>query len=349
MKKTFKMVGMACLVGAFAFLGSSCKKNNTDTTSIKVTLPAVEEMNIGEERAYINWEDGRHMMWSRDDMFMFYNLNSDYTKSIRNIYTLYEGADTQTAHFSGGVMGDEQDLGYFCFYPAQKVMDHPIGPRNSQTFDVPAEQHYNPRTMDPTSLVMAVKGKAPSDDFTFLQIFGFLKVRIQAEAGRDRVEWVSVTDKSFNLTGDITVDIPAVDPGTLEELIGRCANPNVAWNDYMTQLNTYLHEMNYSSNPTGKTVTLICDEPVQLGPDPNDPNNPYTDFFITLRPGALANGFVVTVKYEGVDEPVVYDQYDPESSHWYLNLPTQVDAYGNYLYPRKFCIRPSYSIGARIN
>ena len=50
MKKTFKMIGMACLVGAFAFAGSSCKKNDTDTTSsFKVSLPAVEETTIGEE------------------------------------------------------------------------------------------------------------------------------------------------------------------------------------------------------------------------------------------------------------------------------------------------------------
>lgn len=343
MKKTFKMIGMACLLGAFAFAGSSCKKNNTDATSFKVNLPSVEETTIGEERAYIDWNDGRYMKWSREDKVMFYNLNgSDYTKSIRNVYTLYEGAGTTHAHFSGEVMGDVQDPGYFAFYPAEKVEAYPIGPRNSQKFDVPDVQHYNEGTMDATSLVMAAKGWAPTEDVTFKHIFGFIKVRIKANdtLNYNKVEWVSVTDKTFPLSGDVTLDLPAVDKDVLENLINMCYNPSVEWDTYAQAVSNYKDDLHYSAHSTGNTITLICDEPVQL-------NDEYTDFFITLRPGALAEGFKVTVKFEGVAEPVEFDQFWPGSGNW---------AYGSYMYepntpryPRQFTIKPGYSMGTRIN
>ena len=351
MKKTFKMIGMACLVGAFAFAGSSCKKNDTDTTSsFKVSLPAVEETTIGEERAYIDWEDGRYMKWSKDDRVMFYNLNSDYTKSIRNPYTLYEGAGTTTAFFHGNVMGDEQDLGYFAFYPAEKVeipendlFENGIGPRNSQTFSVPAEQTYNEGTMDAKSLVMACSEWAPTDAANFSHIFGFIKVRIKAqpELGYNKVEWVSVTDNTFHLSGDITIDLPGVDEEELERLINIAYNPAKDWeNDYMIPLTNYLHSINYHGNGTGKTITLNCPEPVQLTAD-------YKDFFITLRPGALAEGFKVTVKFEGIDQPKVFDKFDPNSPNWaYENYYA---APGIHKYPRMFTILPGYSMGTRVN
>ena len=324
-------------------LAHPAKKNNTDTTSFKVNLPSVEETTIGEDRAYIDWADGKYMKWSREDRVMFYNLNgSDYTKSIRNVYSLYEGAGETHAHFSGGVMGDEQDPGYFAFYPAEKVENYPIGPRNSQTFDVPAVQHYNEGTMDATSLVMAAKEWAPTDDVTFKHIFGFIRVRIKADPSQNwnKVEWVSVTDKLFNLTGDVTIDLPAVDADQLESLINMCYNPSVDWDTYLSTLNPYLNELHYHGNGTGKTITLICDEPVELSDE-------YTDFYITLRPGALAKGFTVTVKFEGLTEPHVFTQFDPDATDW---------AYGSYMYapgvqryPRQFTIKPGYSMGTRVN
>ena len=55
MKKTIKMIGMACLVGALAFVGSSCKKNNTDnTSSIKLGLPTLEETSVMAKEFILN-------------------------------------------------------------------------------------------------------------------------------------------------------------------------------------------------------------------------------------------------------------------------------------------------------
>jgi hypothetical protein len=328
------MLGMACLLGAFAFVGSSCKKN-TETNSIKVGLPTVEETNIDGDRAYIDFNDGNKMKWSKDDQIMFYNLNSDYTKSIRNPYVIFNGVGTIDGDFEGESMGAAQDLGYYAFYPAEKVENYPIGPRNSQTFEVPAEQQYNVGTMDATSLVMAVKGHSPFEHFSMSHIFGFIKLRLK---GTQKVEWISVTDNEFNLSGTITIDLPAVNANTLQALINKCANYQISWESYAAELDTYLHGeggLNYSSEPTGQTMTLYCDDPVQL----NASN--YTDFFITLRPGSLCKGFVVTVKYQGVEEPVVYNKFNPGAAEW---------AYGAYpQYPRGFAIRPGNIMGAKVN
>lgn len=350
MKKTIKMIGMACLVGAFAFVGSSCKKNNTDTTSIKLSLPAIEEINIGEERAYIDYGDGQKMKWSKDDAIMYYNLNSDPERSIRQEYTLYAGAGTTLGYFNGLPLGDVQDpnLGYFAFYPAEKVRDYPLGERNSQTFDVPTEQNYNYETMDPKSLVMAVKGFSPSESATFAHIFGFVRIRIK---GTQKVEWVSITDNYFELSGTATIDIPAVDPERLSNLVQMSANPAYSWEQYFAALDPYLHTeddgLHYHAVGTGKTLTLNCGDGVQLNP------NEYTNFFITVRPGALGKGFVVKVKYEGVDEPVEYQQFNPENEAWAYAPEMGEHGYWtpNHLpkYPRGFSVQPRTVIGYRLN
>ena len=351
MKKTIKMIGMACLVGAFAFVGSSCKKNNTDTTSIKLNLPALEEINVGSERAYIDYSDGQKMKWSKDDQIMYYNLNSEPSRSIRQVYTLYNGAGTTAGYFSGLPLGDVQDpeLGYFAFYPASKVVDHPLGPRNSQTFDVPEVQNYNYATMDPKSLVMAVKGFSPSESATFSHIFGFVRLRLK---GTQKVEWISITDNFFHLSGTATVDLPAVNSQRLSELVRMSANPVYSWEEYFAALEPYLYTeddgLHYHAEGTGKTLTLNCgEEGVQLNP------SEYTNFFITVRPGDLGKGFVVRVKYKDVTEPVEFQQFNPENPAWAYAPEMGETGYWteDHLpkYPRGFSVQPRTVIGYRLN
>ena len=341
MKKTVKMIGMACLVGAFAFAGSSCKKNNNDTTSIKVNMPGVEVSSVDGDRAYIDYGDGNKMKWSKDDQIMFYNLNeNDYRRSVRNVYTLYQGANDTLGYFNGGLMGDLMGYGgYFAFYPASKVETHEIGPRNSQTFDVPDTQNYNVNRMDPTSLVMATKGENIIDNgFNLNHIFGFVNLKLK---GTQKVEWISITDNELNLSGNITIDLPAVNATTLQGLVNICADYTATWDSYMATLNGYLHGdggLNYNSDPSSdKTITLVCEDPVQL-------TNEYTNFYITLRPGCLGKGFVVKVKYEGEAEPVVYNKFNPTvtgEGGW---------AYGAYAqYPRAFCIKPGNAMNCKVN
>ena len=338
MKNTFRMIGMACMMGALAFVGSSCNKENSETTSMKVNLKPVEEVSIDGDKAYIDYADGRKMKWSEGDQIAFYNLNQEYTQSVRKVYTLYNGAGTTEGDFSGDGMGalNSGFPGYYGFYPASKVVNYPIGPRNSQTFEVPAEQHYNAGTMDPSSLVMAVMGENIMDQgFNMNHIFGFINLKM---VGTRKVEWISVTDNALNLSGNITIDIPAVNSSTLSSLVNICSDYSNSWESYMSALNGYLHGeggLNYYSEPTGKTIKLICDEPVQLQP------NTYTNFYITLRPGSLAKGFVVTIKFTDQQYPIEYHKFNPNSPEW---------AYGAYpQYPRAFCIKPGTAMNAKIN
>lgn len=326
MKKTFKMIGMACLVGAFAFVGSSCKKNNTDTTSIKANMPALEENYIDGDRAYIDFNDGNKMKWSEGDQIAIYNLAENYTQSVRNIYTLISGANTTEGHFSGGVMGDlnEGFDGYYAFYPASMVVNHPIGPRNSQTFDIPATQNYHYNCMDPTSLVMAVKGEGIMDHFRMTHIFGFADFKLK---GTKKVERIVVTDKAFNLNGDVTVDLPYFTYGTyftLKNRILELADYQCNYAAALYSLNETLQQCNYMGQG-GRTMTLECGNGVQLNP------NTYTKFIMTLRPGALCQGFSVTVYYTD-NTSVTFNKFNPNHADYgYAS---------NQALPRAFCTKP---------
>ncbi len=327
MKKTVKLMGMAILLGAVAFLGSSCKKNDP-ATSIKVSLPVVEELSIDGEKAYIDFSDGNQMKWSAGDEIMFYNLFQDYSQSVAKVYGITDGVGEHYADFFGGDMGSEKgDWGYYAFYPAAKVKNYPLQPGNRQYFDVPDFQTYNKTSMDPTSLVMAAHGDdILSGHFLMKHIFGFVNMKLK---GTKAVSSIVIRDNYFNLNGRISANLPYVNESTLSTLIAQCADYTVDFdNTYMVALNNYLHgDLGYMSEPQGKYIRLDCSANggVQLN------NSTYTNFYITLRPGALAKGFVVEVTYTNGDVDII-KKFDPTSSSW---------AYGAYpQYPRGFCVRP---------
>lgn len=321
MKKTIKMIGMVCLMGAFAFLGSSCKKEKTETATIRVSMPAVEEMDVDGGRAYIDYGDHKKFKWSDGDIIMVYNLNNDdYTKSIRHEYVLYNGADEEYADFTGHTMGAMQSS-FYAFYPSSKVIDHEIGPRNSQTFDVPASQDYNVDCMDPTSLVMAAKGETiPQGNYNLKHIFGFANIKLK---GNQAVDKIVIKDNVFNLNGNVTVDLPKVDEANLQALTIACGAEDQA--QFEDMIDAVLHGengMNYNSEPGDNTMTLNCGG-VQLS------ESSYTNFIITLRPGALRKGFKVYVYYEGQQEP---------------------DEFLNFNAPDKsYCVKPAYLKNYKLN
>ena len=292
MKKVVRMFGMACLMGVFAFCGSSCKKNEQKVSSVSINMPAVEESFIGEEKAYIDFADGNKMKWSEGDQVVVYNLMNDYTQSEKVVYTLSNGAGTTAANFvSEDAVSETTEEGFFVFYPASKVENHPLGARNSQTFDVPATQTYTAGSMDPTSLVMACKVNDPHAGFNMKHIFGFANIRMK---GTQTVQSVKIIDNAFNLNGNITADIPGVDETQLSTLISECASASTtaAFDTYMSNLRDYLQTVNYTSEPGDKTMTLVCpDGGVALQADK------WTHFVFTLRPGALVKGFVVEVEF----------------------------------------------------
>lgn len=337
MKKTIKMIGMACLVGAFAFASTSCKKEKTDTTSINVSVPQVEVNNIDGDRAYIDFigDPDMLMRWSKDDTIAIFNLAEDYTHSICNPYKLVSGANTPNGTFSGDVMGElnEGFDGYYAFYPYSKVKNHAIGPRNSQTFDVTATQNYVENCMDPTTLVMALKDANYEDGMHFDHIFGFINLRLK---GTKSVQSIVVTDKEFPLNGYVTVDLPKVTYGQARLLRNSCdelADYQTTYSTAIERLNDVLseeHGVNYygqqgynGANPY--EMTLECGG-VQLN------TSSYTNFIMTLRPGALHQGFYVTVNYTDGGSQSFYKFYPGSNEYGFANVPAA---------PRGFCVKPA--------
>lgn len=321
-------------MGAIAFLGSSCKKNQDTVASADVNLAAVNDAGtFGQgSRAYIDYFDGNKMKWSAGDQLMIYNLDNDWTKSKREVFTLQTGEGTTSGKFVGNNLGDALGIGFRVFYPASKVVNHELGKNNSQTFDVPATQNYAKDCMDPTSLVMACTTGAVHSNFQMQHIFGFANIRIAdlRTGGPKKVKSVEVTDNFFNLNGNITADLPGVESEVLSGLINQCAaaNTDAAFNAYMTALTSYLHEINYTSEPGTKTITLNCPtDGVQLS------NTEYTNFVITLRPGSLSKGFDVKINF--TDETAVeFHGFNP-------NYPTAyVNWVGTTITPNLFCTMP---------
>lgn len=325
MKKTVRVLGMACTLGLFALLGSSCNKETKEVSNINVNMPALEESFIEGERAYIDFSDGKKMKWSAGDQLMVYSLNNDYTESQAEVFTLSSGAGTTLGNFySANSVNPKAEIGIFAFYPAAKVMNYPLGPGNSQTFEVPATQNYNVNTCDPTSLVMAYTGRGVlmHENFTMSHIFGLANFRMK---GTKKIASVKVIDNTFNLTGTISADIPGVNPDVLSGLIDDCADYQIPFETYMGELRSYLQGINYTSNPTGKEITLQCPG-VQLN------NTTWTNFIVVLRPGALANGFRLEITCtDGSVYPV--EKFNPENQQQYC-------VSNNPAYPRGFCVKP---------
>lgn len=318
MKKTVKLMGMAIMLGAVAFFGSSCKKD-TPAATFKLDLPVVEVISVDGDKAYIDFSDGNKMKWNEGDKIMAYNLSTTPSQSVTAVYTITNGVATTSGDFMGNDLGAEQEYGYYAFYPAEKVMNHPLENGIRQTFDVPNSQNYTAGGMDPSSMVMAANAIG---HFAFKHIYGFMDLRLK---GNKAVREIVVVDNYFNLNGKISANIPYVNESTLSGLIDQCADYTVDFDDeYMVALNNYLHgPLNYTSQPMGRDMTLVCGG-VQL-------NSSYQDFYITLRPGALAKGFQVKVVYTDDDEEII-SKFDPEDSAWGYSAYPQ--------YPRGFCIRP---------
>ena len=73
MKKSNKLFFTMCMVGGFAVLFGSCKKNE-EADTVNIGLPAFEEEVDG--RAYIDFANGGAFKWNASDQIMIYNLDA---------------------------------------------------------------------------------------------------------------------------------------------------------------------------------------------------------------------------------------------------------------------------------
>lgn len=310
MKRNFRLFCTMCLAGTLAFFASSCKKNEEKQT-VRVMLPEFEEAAAlpGEEdRAYINFNDGK-FYWNANDKVMLYNVDNTGETTVKAVYATDESAEGQQLtgffHYSGPQIGEKKDH-YFVFYPVQRVGDGSnelasLGTQNRETFNVPAVQHYsydvnhNP-TVDPNSMALATEIWRLNQDFKLQHIFGVCRLRLK---GTGKVTSIDIMDNYLNLVGTVQLKLHKVQMNTLDDYaqnykVDDVQNTNSA---YYIQLYSYLHEMGYAPVPAanGNVVTLDCTTADGGGVQLN--TSTYELFYISLRPGAFVDGFKFVVHY----------------------------------------------------
>ena len=310
--KKMKLFGMMCMASVLVMGFSSCKKDKTETTSsFEFNLPDIEGTSpFDDGKAYVDMVAGK-LKWYENDKVMVYSLDEDIANSKAEIYSGEANMSGQTVtHFTGTPL-QAGSIGYFAFYPAEKANKN-ITENNRASFNVGADQansvdlfagtNYAGRIfMDPKGVVCATTCDANVNG-TMKHIFGFANVRLKDSGNSGKkVTSVSITDPNMHLTGSISVEIPGL---TNEVLTGMKSlgqnykNGSVDAAYYASTLRGYLDQIGYMSTPDGNTVTLDCGSSVVI-------NNAYKFFLIPIRPGALKDGFTVTVNYEGgASEPI---------------------------------------------
>lgn len=297
MKKVIKTLG---LVAMTALIATSCNKKE-EVAEFNVSFGETYGLEAGPslngQKAYID-VNGYTFRWNEGDQLLVYNLAEDYTNSVHEVYTADPGSEGKHAtRFTGPSVGDRKDIGFFVFYNPSKAHGD-LKQGNLETFEVPTTQTYDPRYLiDPTSLVMAsTLGGTTTNQINNLavnHVFGFLNVAVGnlSGEGQRHVSSIVVTD-TRHLTGELDLFLPKISASEFTNYL-NAFNPNDA--TYMASLNSYLHQVGYNAHgDLGKTITLNCgNKELPFG---------YWDFFfITLRPGALYNGFSVTVNFSDAD------------------------------------------------
>ena len=318
MKKITRIIGLMCMAAVVAFSASSCKKTE-ENASFTMRLTQVQGFN--DDRAYIDVYDNCLLKWNEDDALKVYNLAEDYTESVVEEFVADPGAGGQTTTtFSGNPVGASKGVGFFFFYPSY-MASGVLEEGNRETFTVEDEQIYDEEFLfDPNSLVMARKVQNDfAEDGVMEHIFGFLHLKV-TKGTAARIKSIVVTDLHHHLTGSMSLLIPAVNSETFETLYQECVAQDPS---YASDLYDYLHnQLHYEANGEGYTITLNCEdadngEGVLVNADTQH-------FVISLRPGALWDGFTITVNYMDEQLPATVLNYDAHSycirPAWFTNL-----------------------------
>lgn len=335
MKKVTKIFGMTCMAAVLALGASSCKKETTKVSSLDVTLPAIEgESGINDDsKAYIDMTDD-YMKWYEGDNVMMYSIDEDYTKSQAMVFVGEAGiSGQQVAHFTGYAM-PQGSYGYFAFYPASKAsttitngnrVSFNVGDTQECKTDLFASTAYAGRIYtDPTGFVGAAPCTViePYASFDLKHIFGYYNVRVKNTSlanGQScgRLKSVTITDQKLNLTGSMSINIPALTTADLDAMkqLGLDYKANGNAETYMASLKTKLQEIGYMSEPEGNSVTLDCSKANgNMGASITNKNK---FFLMPLRPGALLGNFTITLKFYDRDDVTVNVPADKQ----YISIP----------------------------
>lgn len=318
--KMNKLFCTMCLVGGFALVMSSCKKNEQSGT-ISFLVPDFEtvEAEPGEDKAYIDFNGANKFRWNGNDAVMMYNLGNDGS-STRAVYTCSANAEGQyTADFTGDDLGTKKAYGFFAFYPASKVENFAFDPTdNRQIFNVEPEQTYtlvngNP-TVDPASMALAIDMPSPTSNATLKHVFGVCRVRLK---GNGKVTKIVLRDNKMSLAGTVDMKLHEVKMNTFSNLMNNYQLVADGASDmnptFVSAWNSYRETLGYHATPiTGRDsheITLNVPS-VQLKP------NTATPFYISVRPGAFIQGFEIDVYLEGENVPRTITKYgNPKTSY----------------------------------
>jgi hypothetical protein len=294
MKRIIRTLGIIAMV---ALVATSCKKNE-ESASFNLAVGETYGFEAGPSldgsKAYFDPADGYRFKWNVGDNVIIYNLDDDYTKSVAEIYTAEHAGYTTPFNVTTTEVGGPLSIGYRVFYNAT-MGETALGTDNKVTFTINDVQTFNPSCWaDPNAMVMACTAPAVGNHpgiFTMQHIFGYLNIGVYniSGVGAKKVSSIVVQDDKWNLTGKLDLKLGPVNATTFTTLLNNLDRENP---EYLAQLNSYLGTLGYHAHEQGKTVTLNCN-------NYNLPNAEYQYFFISLRPGALDNGFTVTINYEG--------------------------------------------------
>lgn len=326
MKKYIKVLGLACMAGALAFM-TSCKKNET-STSIRVGLAPVEEETDGE-RAYIDLLDNQ-LKWQDGDAIMVYNINTtDPGQSMMAYYTAVDGSEGLTyTNFTteAPTLGETQDGGYFVYYPAYRrnateysdpVMGDITELGNRQIFTIEPIQHYfmgthngtdyDMATTDPDALAMAWHGdtEAQLNNFYLTNAFGTIKLGLEGSNKYvDHIEVINVVEEGEggSLWGSASFNLAGVTYETVDNLKQALKDYRQYGTDnYAAEITRLLGPDNLAYMPEegkGNKLTLDCSDYM--------PQLEWTGatkyFYIAVRPGAFLKGVQFKIYVSNYDE-----------------------------------------------
>ena len=258
MKKVLFLIG--CISFLFACTTELDTPIETDDEKAPVLYASIDDG--AETKTYI--DENYRVLWRADDRIAFFD---------RNTYNHEYRFDGNTGDDSGtfSIVPDDNtnQSGYgldhrYAVYPYCATSDRPY---DKIVVHFPEVQTYSPKSFGHDSNIMM----AVSDgyDFQFKNVCGYLMIKLYG-AGI-RVKKVSIqTNSRKPIAGDAVV---SMSPG---------GNPELG--NWITNIN----------QPTIDAIDLTCPETITLGSSADD----YTEFWFTLPPVSLSDGFEVVVTDE---------------------------------------------------
>lgn len=303
MKK--KIVYGICMMALVALVATSCKKKEEKVSfSAEIGLLQADDA----ERAYINPVNFA-TYWQGNEQIKMYNINeSDWTKSVTQIYQINDAGSSFSTTSGSGIGYNTR---YYAFCPASMAADDLLE-GNYQRFEIldnqplfanPAEPGMYMVTVSGTSLPMAGTCTYDNPVVNFQHIFGIVGFRFICDPEivnnvpkYRRLNSMTITDPNMNLSGYVTLKPHKIKSNYLDEIMTAYKTSNLDF-DQIGRYQSYVlsHEgegLGYSAEGGGHTISYDLEE---AGGLQWNPNTPYVTVYVAMRPGALGNGFTVSL------------------------------------------------------